>query len=149
MIFLIGGAILSSQKKYYNNLIKKIKKEKLENIIFKDFVEDTSSFYQSIDVYACYSKSEASPTSVWEAMFFEKPIISTNVGDLKEINTHSSFGYIIDNFDVALFYQKILEIKNNNSLLESFSKSSYKHSMNFSVKNITKKYFDIFNFYLK
>ena len=74
-------------------------------------MEDTSSFYQSIDVYACYSKSEASPTSVWEAMFFEKPIISTNVGDLKEINSSNSFGYIIDNFEVSLFYQKILEIK--------------------------------------
>ena len=143
--FIIGGTILDSQKKYYEELIEKIRKAKLDNIIFKNFVEDTPSFYQSIDVYACYSKSEASPTSVWEAMFFEKPIICSDVGDLKKINSENPFGYVIKNFDRALFYQKILELKNNKSLLESFSKSSYKYSMNFSSKKISKKYLEIFN----
>lgn len=147
--FLNAGAILSSQKRYFEKLKKRIHENDLNNVIFKDFVEDTKSFYQMIDIYACYSKSEASPTSIWEAMSFGKPIISTNVGDLKELNIENSFGYTIDNFDKSLFYKNIIKMKNNNSLFKSFSNSSYSHSLNFSADKVSLEYLRIFNFFLE
>ena len=147
--FVNAGAILSSQKRYYEKLKKRLNENDLNNVIFKDFVEDTKSFYKMIDIYACYSKSEASPTSIWEAMSFGKPIISTNVGDLKELNIENSFGYIIDEFNKSLFYKKIIEMKNNKPLFESFSNSSYSHSINFSADKVSLEYLRIFNFFLK
>lgn len=147
--FVNAGAILSSQKRYYEKLKKRLNENNLNNVIFEDFIEDTKSFYQMIDIYACYSKSEASPTSIWEAMSFGKPIISTNVGDLKELNIENSFGYIIDDFNKSLFYKKIIEMKNNKSLFESFSNSSYSHSINFSADKVSLEYLRIFKFFLK
>lgn len=147
--FLNAGAILSSQKSYYEDLQKRLQENYLNNVIFKDFIEDTKSFYQMIDIYACYSKSEASPTSIWEAMSFGKPIISTNVGDLKEMNIENPFGYIIDDFDKSLFYKKIIEMKNNKSLLKSLSNSSYSYSFDFSANKVSQEYLKIFNYFLK
>lgn len=147
--FVNAGAILSTQKRYYEKLKKRLNENNLNNVIFEDFIEDTKSFYQMIDIYACYSKSEASPTSIWEAMSFGKPIISTNVGDLKELNIENSFGYIIDEFNKSLFYKKIIEMKNNKPLFESFSNSSYSHSINFSADKVSLEYLRIFNFFLK
>ena len=148
IFFLIGGAFLNSQKKYGYKLSEKIKKGKLGNIIFLDYIEDSFTFYNMINIYACYSKSEASPTAVWEAMYFKKPIISSDIGDLKSLNSSNQFGFIIDNYNPDEFLKKILEIKNNNNLFEKLSKSSYQESKNFSANKISEKYLRLFNNFL-
>lgn len=148
IFFLIGGAHLNSQKKYSLKLNKMIKGYKLNNILFADYINDTPSFYHSIDIYASYSKSEASPTSVWEAMYFKKPIVSTNTGDLEILNAQDQFGFIINEFNQNEFLKKIIQIKNDTNLFDKLSKSSYLQSRNFNNNQISKKYLNLFNNFL-
>ena len=47
-----------------------------------------------MDVFLFTSKSESSPLAVWEAMLAALPIVSYDVGDVKEYITHLRSGYI-------------------------------------------------------
>lgn len=148
IFFLIGGAFLNSQKEYSLKLNDKIKKGSLSNIMFLDYIEDSFAFYNMINIYACYSKSEASPTAVWEAMYFKKPIISSDIGDLKSLNSSNQFGFVIDNYNPDEYLKKILKIKNDKNLFEKLSKSSYLESRNFSANKISQQYLRLFNSFL-
>ena len=130
---------LSTQKKYFTELKKTIYNKKLKNILFLDYQNNIEKFLNSIDLYCCFSKSEASPTAVWEALKFKKPIISTDVGDLRFLNKKFKFGKIIKERNPKLFCRKIIEITENKSLFNSFSKAAYKLSEKFCAKKIARE----------
>ena len=107
--FDIFGKISNNQKNYFKKLTKNIDHLKIN---FRGFNENIIKEYPDFDIYLCSSHSESSPTSVWEAMSMGKIIISTDVGDLKEIFSELNFNYIVSR-DPDEVYKKILFIKNN------------------------------------
>ncbi len=81
--FFVVGPIYESQRKYGNNL-KEIVRSKGLNVHFLGRRDDVGRILKSSDIYVCSSRSEASPTVVWEAMAMGLPIVSTDVGDVAQ-----------------------------------------------------------------
>lgn len=81
----IAGTVFENQQEYKNELDKIIDENNIKNVHFLGFRKDIDMLINNIDVYACSSDFEASPISVWEAMACGKPIVSTDVGDIKEL----------------------------------------------------------------
>ena len=94
--FVIIGPIYKTQRKYYKKLKKIIMDLRIKNITFIGSVDDISAYLNSLDIFLFTSKSESSPLAVWEAMLAAKPIVTYDVGDVKEYITHLKSGYIVD-----------------------------------------------------
>ena len=118
--FDIYGNVSDKQNKYYHRLFYK---SKGLNINFLKFDKNIINRYFEYDVYICTSFSESSPTSIWEAMITGRLIISTDVGDLKNIFESMNYNFIISR-NVDEIYQKIIYIKNNyNQLIKNVYKN--------------------------
>ncbi len=105
--FKVVGNIPKTQKRYFNSLMKLIKKNKLSNIKFNKFNQDIRPFLNSIDIYLCTSHSESSPISVWEAMSMKKPVVSNDVGDVsRHIKNHIN-GIVIKNNNIIDIFNSL------------------------------------------
>ena len=73
--------------------------------------------------------------SVWEAMSFSLPILSSDVGDLDYFNKRFNFGFIIKKKEIQNFEKKILEVYSNKNLKNKLGRNAKK----FVLKNINIK----------
>ena len=75
--------MFANQKKYFNNLKELCKKMNLSNI---DFVNNCSQdLCFKIYIFTITSLSETGPMTLWEAMSMEKAIVTTDVGDVRNL----------------------------------------------------------------
>ncbi len=78
-LHMIGdGALLNEMKKLGE-------KENIPNLVFEGFLTSVSSFMQSCSILFLSSDSEGIPTVILEAMHAKIPIISRELGGVKEI----------------------------------------------------------------
>jgi polysaccharide biosynthesis protein PelF len=81
--FIVYGSV--TVQEYYEECLALCKDLKLEDsFIFAGHVTDMATAYHSGDVIALSSISEAFPYSVVEAMMTGKPVVSTDVGGVRE-----------------------------------------------------------------
>jgi len=62
------------------------------------------------------SESEGWPLIIAEALILQKPILSTNTGDIPEMITHKKNGYLV-NYDVDNIYHGMKEFLTNEILI--------------------------------
>lgn len=80
-----------------DRLKSEIKSRNLENFIFLLGKQPYASIYnRQFDIFLLTSEREGGPTSVLEAMLFDKPVITTNVGIVSEIIQEGKNGFISD-----------------------------------------------------
>lgn len=121
---VIVGPIYESQKKYFSNLITLCNRLDINLKCFIGGVNDVKSILEEIDVYVCTSKSESSPTAVWEAMSMKKPVISTNVGDVPLYINHDRNGFIVEVGDFKMIASRLIELMRNPHKIEKFGNIS-------------------------
>lgn len=134
----IHGNVFSSQKKYYEKLKYLIKLKNINNLSFKKKYDKAENILKKFDIYISTSKSESSPTALWEAMGYGLPILATDVGDIK--NIFKDYNNILDsnNFEKSLLLiVNLLQKKNLRKKLGVFSRNYAKRNFNF--KNVANK----------
>ena len=97
--FFIAGSEWGNQGPYIKNLKLMLKKYNLSNVHFLGGRSDVAELLNSADYYVCSSNFEASPISVWEAMSMGKSIVSTDVGDVRDIFSKFDCGIVVDTKD--------------------------------------------------
>jgi glycosyltransferase involved in cell wall biosynthesis len=100
-LLLVGRGVLSHK---ITHLISKFDLEK--KVIRLDQITDTSFFFEIIDVYVSTSRSESFSNSIAEAIFMDKKVLVSNVGDNKKyFSTLSVYENLDSNdFDSKLRY---------------------------------------------
>lgn len=90
-IFIIG------QGPDYQKLKQKISSEKMEDtFILIGQKENPYPYIVAADYYIQPSRYEAYPLAIGEALALNKPIISTDVGGIREMLTHNATGLIVN-----------------------------------------------------
>lgn len=95
ILFVVVGAIYTSQKKYFQQLQRLCEKLSVNNMSFIGACADVRPILHDFDVYVCSSQAESSPLAVWEAMSMEKPVVSTDVGDVSIYVKDGYNGFIV------------------------------------------------------
>ncbi len=111
--FIIAGPVYKTQKEYYSSLLRLAEKMKLKKLRFSGTVEDVPEFFNGIDIFICTSYNESGPMTVWEAMSMEKPVVSTNVGDVKDYINDYKTGFIVPVGDFKSIAEKVKWIIEN------------------------------------
>lgn len=105
-----------------------------ERIVFTGWIEDMAEVYSDIDIVALTSKNEGTPLSLIEALASGRPVISTDVGGVRDLIGNT--GILVDEGDEAAFSQNLSELirspdmrreiglKGRGVVMEKFSKEN-------------------------
>ena len=127
-------------------LISLIHENKLENIIsLCDYEENIVNVYQNASIYALSSRWEGFGLVLIEAMACGLPCIAFDIDSgPSEIITQGEDGYLVPPFDTKEFAGRIIELAQNKSMYEAFSKNAIKNVQRFSLNTIAGQWNSLF-----
>ena len=143
--FVIIGRIWESQKRYYKELQEGIESRQLVNVDIIPGSDDIKAWLGGADIYFCSSNSEASPIAVWEALSMALPVVSTDVGDVKELVEGHNAGFVHGHDALDDIVNSILQLKQNHSLRERMSAHARKLALTeFNSDSIARKHLEVY-----
>lgn len=114
-----------------------------DDVLFTGNIENAEDYYAVSDVYVQTSHREALPMSILEAMAAGLPIISTNVGGIKDVIRQN--GYLIKDNDRNALIEKMIGLYNmterDRNALSILSRTLVEE---FSATKMAQKYEGIF-----
>lgn len=131
--FFIVGPVYENQQDYAS-FLKQLSDEGPGNIHFLGMRTDVRPVLSAADIYVCSSVSESSPISVWEAMAMGKPVVATDVGDVRLHIESAGCGYVVPVGSPGSLARKVTSILRNTTQLRNFSKSA---------RSYARKYLDV------
>lgn len=117
---------------YTNYLLKIIKKYQLENsIVFCGALsaEQMKLHYLSCNVFVLPSAIENSPNSLGEAMLLGVPVVTTDVGGIKNMIRHEEEGFICQYNAPYMMAHYIMRIFHDEKRAEEYGKKARLHAM--------------------
>lgn len=137
--FIIYGSVTVPE--YYEECLKVKEELKLgDSFIFGGHVNNVAEAYQSGDVVALSSITEAFPYSVVEAMMVGKPVISTDVGGIGE--AIGDCGILVEPRHAEGFAQAVITLLKNEKLRVNMGEDARDRALNFfTKKNVRDLYF--------
>ncbi len=139
---LIAGEFYENKKKYFEI----IEKHRIQNkIILKTFFipdDEVNLYFSACDTIIQPYKSATNSGVSMMSYFYEKPIISTNVGGLKEIIKEEQTGWLC-NPDPESIAKTILKFLNTTNL-EEMRQNIHLFKKEFSWNSFVKKIIDLF-----
>ncbi|HUC91831.1 MAG TPA: GT4 family glycosyltransferase PelF [Paenibacillus sp.] len=124
--FVVYGSV--SVPEYYEQCLAVKEELQLEHsFIFAGHTSNTSAAYQSGDVIALSSISEAFPYSVVEAMMTGKPVIATDVGGVKE--ALSDTGILVQPRNERDMADGILKLLRNRQLADELGREGRQRAL--------------------
>lgn len=100
------------------------------------------------DLFLLPSEYESFGLAALEAMAAGVPVISTNVGGLKEINIPGETGYMADVGDINTMSQQALSILKDDETLKGFKKRAAAQAKKFDIHNIVPLYEKLYERFL-
>jgi glycosyltransferase involved in cell wall biosynthesis len=132
----------------YENLVKS---KKLNSFIkFMGFTKDLQSFYNQFDAFVITSSKEGGPSCLFEAFYHKVPVVSTNVGVVKEASKDNTAALICQAHDIQCLSHNLIEIITNQSFSKQLIDNAYKTVINdYTTDTLGKKHLKIYSELLK
>lgn len=114
-----------------------------EHVCFPGMVSDGEKYLAMADVYIQSSHREGLPLSVVEAMAASLPVISTDVGGMKDLVKDN--GYLIKDNDMGELVQAMCAMIEKKVEIEQMGKASHRLAQFYSSKKMADSYCDIYS----
>ncbi|HRZ67224.1 MAG TPA: glycosyltransferase, partial [Candidatus Omnitrophota bacterium] len=79
-------------------------------IVFCGWKEDVAGVYADSDIVALTSLNEGTPVALIEALASGRPVVSTDVGGVKDVVQDGKSGYLVASGDARAFAEKLREL---------------------------------------
>ena len=89
--------------------------------------------------------TESNPSCILESMACKKPVITSNLPELRELFEDKKEILFANPKDAKDLKDKIIEILSNNKIKNNIARKGYEKSKNFNVKIITEQYLQLYN----
>lgn len=144
-VFVIGDGELKAA------LEEKAQKEaaSLNNIrfIFTSWIKDVYRILPGLDIVALSSFNEGTPVSLIEAQAAGVPVVSTDVGGVRDIVKEDETGLVTAVFNVESYHLALLDLIENEEKRQKMSQNGWNHvKEKFHYKRLCK---DVENLYLE
>jgi glycosyltransferase involved in cell wall biosynthesis len=104
--------------------------ETAQTVTFTSWLTAMDEVYAGIDIVALSSLNEGTPVSLIEAQAANKPIVSTDVGGVKDIVLENETAFVTPSDNAELFAEAILKLTENAALRSTFGQKGKNHVMN-------------------
>ena len=139
-LYILGDGSLRKQIK------ERIKHWKLQDhVILKGKVNDVENYLACSDVFVMCSDYEGLPLSILEAMAAGLPIVSTDVGGIKDIVTDN--GILTHKGNVEELANALIQLGINPVLRKQYAMNSFANVAPFDTSLIANKYIDLYKKY--
>lgn len=137
--------LLSLYQKY---LLRTIKKSGLENhVVFLGTLHEKEMVkaYLGANVFVCPSSIENSPNSLGEAMLLGMPVVSSDVGGVKNMLVHDVEGYVYQHDAPYMMAYYIKKIFANTPDIQAMARKAQEHAR--VTHNLKKNVTDLYSIY--
>ena len=110
-----------------SRLKNEIEENGVKDVLFTGFVEgdEKKELYQKAWLFIFLSEFEGMPNAVLEAMAMGLPVITTDVGGLKDVFVNHENGLLLGSRDSETIVTFVQTMKNNNTLYQRISETNY------------------------
>lgn len=98
-----------------------------ELITMTSWITNIGEFNSGMDIIALTSKNEGTPVSLIEAQAGGLPVISTDVGGVKDIVANEKTGFIVPINNLELYAEKLKKLITDQKLREKMSQNGWDH----------------------
>jgi glycosyltransferase involved in cell wall biosynthesis len=133
---------------YQKYLLRTIKKSDLENhVVFLGPLQETEMVkaYLEANVFVCPSSIENSPNSLGEAMLLGMPVVSSDVGGVKNMLAHNEEGYVYQHDAPYMLAYYIKKVFANTSDIQAMARKAQEHAR--VTHNLEKNVSDLYSIY--
>jgi len=131
---LIVGDVSEGHEEYWDELIDKLNRSRV-NYKYIPYTSEVSKIYCSMDIFVLPSRAEGLPRVVIEAMAHKVPVVSTNVGGVREIIVDGENGFVIKENQSKELNEALETIIEDEQLSKGLSKAAYEQiKYKFSLK---------------
>ena len=122
VFFIVGDG---DQKKVIEDNISNLKKEIEIDIRMTSWIKDIKTFNAGMDIICLTSDNEGTPVSLIEAQACNIPIVSTDVGGVRDIVSENETGYISPKNDAKHFSKNLLLLTEDKINRERMSQNGW------------------------
>ncbi|NQY23182.1 MAG: glycosyltransferase family 4 protein [Campylobacteraceae bacterium] len=126
----------------YLDKLKLLAKEyRIEEKIFFHGFTCPYKYYHECDIFVLSSKTEGFPMVTLESMSIGMPVISVDVGGVREQIIDNYNGFLLNNYNINDFAQKVLFFYSKRENIEILGKNAYKYFLeNFTIDKMIENY---------
>jgi glycosyltransferase involved in cell wall biosynthesis len=144
VFFIVGDG---ETRKEIEKQIEKIKTNQEIDIRLTSWIHDIKTFNAGMDIICLTSNNEGTPVSLIEAQACNIPVISTDVGGVKDILLENETGFVVPKNNPVKFAEKLLLLIEDEKKRENMSQNGWSFVKdNFHYQRLTK---DMSNYYIK
>ncbi len=121
-VFVVGDGV---ERQHLETLAKEINTQHNNLIEFTSWVRDIGQFNAAMDIVCLTSKNEGTPVSLIEAQAANIPVISTDVGGVRDVVLDGETGYIIQPGDKKNYVKRLLELVEDEKKRENMSQNGW------------------------
>lgn len=140
-LLIAGDGVLKDE------LLAQVKELNLSNVTFLGNINNVEDYYAISNAFILSSIYEGLPMTILEAMAAHLPIISTDVGGVKDIVTDNGLLTTSENEDELV--DAMCKLVTDRKLCDELGEKSFKNVQQFDISVITKKYEDLYCKYAK
>ena len=96
-------------------------------IVLTDWIHKIEEFNPGMDIICLSSDNEGTPVSLIEAQASNIPVLSTNVGGVKDILIEGVTGFVVPKGNVTLYAEKLLNLIEDENNREKLSQNGWNH----------------------
>ena len=118
-----------------------LRKNNLKNrVIFLGKTNEVDEILCSSDLFLLPSEKESFGLAALEAMALKVPVISTNIGGLKELNINGNSGYTSNIGDIESMASNAIKILSDKSLKNKYRSQAFENARKYDIKKIIPLY---------
>tara|TARA_A100000164_G_scaffold378755_1_gene421167 strand:- start:522 stop:1649 length:1128 start_codon:yes stop_codon:yes gene_type:complete len=122
-----------------------LRKNNLKNrVIFLGKTNEVDEILCSSDLFLLPSEKESFGLAALEAMALKVPVISTNIGGLKELNINGNSGYTSEIGDIDSMASNAIKILSDKSLNKKYRSQAFANAKKYDIKKIIPLYENIY-----
>jgi glycosyltransferase involved in cell wall biosynthesis len=120
--FIVGDGELKSE---ISTLANEINKEFGEKIVLTSWIKDVDKFNAGMDIICLTSNNEGTPVSLIEAQASNIPVVTTDVGGIRDIVLEGETGFIVPKGNVEAFEDKLTVLIKNKEIRQKMSQNGW------------------------
>ena len=123
-----------------------LRKNNLKNkVIFLGKTNEVDEILCSSDLFLLPSEKESFGLAALEAMALKVPVISTNIGGLKDLNINGNSGYTSDIGDIDSMAKNAIKILSDDSLEKKYRNQAFENAKKYDIKTVIPLYEKIYD----
>lgn len=123
-VFIVGNG---TEKELIESKLKEIERSCPGVIEMTSWIEDIGTFNSAMDIICLTSKNEGTPVSLIEAQAAGIPVVTTDVGGVRDIIIEGETGHVVPLERQDLFIEKLLDLIENEKKREKMSQNGWNH----------------------